>query len=165
MSSDRKKLLEQLWDAQDEAYGLMTEYDSLPHHYGEAVLYQAEAYIINLIGQHPDITITALGNILKKTPSACSQIVKKLREKGWVEQIRNQDNNRQYNLRLTESGQKVYQDHVDFNRECQKVTFEMLSAFSDEELKQHIAIQRCINQAYLGDVRRSRERSSAPEPA
>ena len=45
----------QIWAAQGEAYSLMTEYDTLPHYYGETVLYQAEAYIINHIGRMPDI--------------------------------------------------------------------------------------------------------------
>lgn len=83
MGDKREELLRQLWTAQDEAYDLMCEYDSLPHHYGENILYQAEGHIIDLIAAYPGITITDLGNILKKTPSACSQIVRKLKEKGW----------------------------------------------------------------------------------
>ena len=42
MSKKREELLEQIWAAQDTAYDLMSEYDSLPHSYGENVLYQAE---------------------------------------------------------------------------------------------------------------------------
>ena len=90
----REQILKEIWNAQDEAYELMEEYDSLPHHYGEAILYQSEGEIIDLIAIHPGVTITDLGNILRKTASACSQIVRKLREKGWVEQTRNRENNR-----------------------------------------------------------------------
>lgn len=158
MGDKREELLRQLWTAQDEAYDLMCEYDSLPHHYGESILYQAEGHIIDLIAVYPGITITDLGNILKKTPSACSQIVRKLKEKGWVEQTRNRDNNRQFNLKLTESGQKVYEDHLEFNRYCQSETFGLLAGFSNEELEHHVMVQRKINEAYQGDVRRSRER-------
>ena len=39
--------------AQDTAYDLMSEYDSLPHSYGENVLYQAEAHLIDRIALHP----------------------------------------------------------------------------------------------------------------
>ena len=45
MGDKREELLRQLWTAQDEAYDLMCEYDSLPHHYGENILYQAEGHI------------------------------------------------------------------------------------------------------------------------
>ena len=106
MEDQREALLRQIWAAQDEAYDLMYEYDSLPHQYGENTLYQSEAGIIDLIGEHPEITVTELAAILKKTPSACSQIVRKLRAKGWVEQVRNAENNRIFNLYLTDSGQR-----------------------------------------------------------
>jgi len=158
MGKKRNELFTQLWEAQDEAYDLMYEYDSLPHHYGENIMYQAEGHIIDLIAIYPGITITDLGNILKKTPSACSQIVRKLKEKGWVEQSRNQDNNRQYNLSLTESGKKVYEDHLAFTQFCQLETFKLLESATDEELEAHLKVQRLLNRAYQADVRRSRDK-------
>ena len=101
MSKKREELLEQIWAAQDTAYDLMSEYDSLPHSYGENVLYQAEAHLIDRIALHPGVTVTDLANMVRKTPSACSQLVRRLRDKGWVEQVRNAANNRQVMLRLT----------------------------------------------------------------
>ena len=86
MSKKREELLEQIWAAQDTAYDLMSEYDSLPHSYGENVLYQAEAHLIDRIALHPGVTVTDLANMVRKTPSACSQLVRRLRDKGWVEQ-------------------------------------------------------------------------------
>lgn len=158
MERSRESLLEQVWACQDEAYDLMSEYDSLPHQYGENVLYQAEGHIIDLVAAYPGITITDLGGILKKTPSACSQIVRKLKDKGWVEQRRNQENNRIYNLTLTESGRKVYRDHQAFSQFCQQETFRLLEECTPEELAAHIRVQKKLNEAYQGDVRRSRER-------
>ncbi|WP_251449085.1 MarR family winged helix-turn-helix transcriptional regulator [Vermiculatibacterium agrestimuris] len=158
MARNRQELLKKVWDAQDEAYELMVEYDSLPHHYGEAILYQAEGEIIDLIAIHPGVTITDLGNILKKTASACSQIVRKLREKGWVEQTRNRENNRVYNLTLTETGMQIYQGHQAFTQNCRDITFELLGDFSEEELETYLRVQEKLNEAYHGDVKRSRER-------
>lgn len=158
MEELRRKVLKEVWDAQDEAYELMVEYDELPHHYGEHILYQSEGEIINLIGVHPGVTITDLGNILRKTASACSQIVRKLRGKGFVVQTRNRDNNRQYNLTLTEAGQKLYEDHRSFSQNCQEIEFQMLEEFTVEELAVHLKVQRKINEAYAGDVKRSREK-------
>ena len=43
MEQQREALLGQIWAAQDEAYDLMYEYDSLPHRYGAHILYQSEA--------------------------------------------------------------------------------------------------------------------------
>ncbi len=158
--NEREEILCRLWEAQDEAYELMSEYDSLPHRYGETTLYQAEAYIVNWIGSRPDITTTQLAENLKKTPSACSQIVRKLINKGLVSQTRNAQNKRLYNLRLTEKGQQVYRDHIAFNEYCQRITFQMLEGFSDEELAAHARVQERINQAYREDVERSKEQYS-----
>lgn len=154
--TDRETLLHQLWEAQDEAYDLMYEYDSLPHRYGENTLYQAEAYIVNWIGRQPDITTTELAEKLRKTPSACSQIVRKLISKGLVEQVRNEQNKRIYNLRLTPDGKRLYEDHIAFNEVCQRETFDMLSAFTPEELSAHLRVQQRLNEAYRRDVERSR---------
>ena len=157
MEQQREALLGQIWAAQDEAYDLMYEYDSLPHRYGAHILYQSEAHIIDLIGEHPEITVTELAAILKKTPSACSQIVRKLRAKGWVEQVRNAANNRQVMLRLTPAGEHVYRDHAAFDKQCQALTFRRLEGFTEAELAAYLSIQRRINEAYADDVRRSRE--------
>ena len=156
MEDQREALLRQIWAAQDEAYDLMYEYDSLPHQYGENTLYQSEAGIIDLIGDHPEITVTELAAILKKTPSACSQLVRKLRAKGWVTQVRNEANNRIFNLHLTESGQRVYQDHTAFNHSCQEATFRLLETFSTQELEHHLMVQRKLNEAYQSDVEHSK---------
>lgn len=162
MKNNRNELLMKIWESQDEAYDLMEEYDSLPHHYGDVVLYQAEAYIVNSIGRNPNITTTELAERLKKTPSACSQIVRKLVDKGLVVQERNPQNKRVYNLLLTQAGEIVFQEHIAFNEYCQGITFGMLEAFSDEDLKIYLKVQNCINQAYRGDIQRSRKHYGEP---
>lgn len=153
----RDEVLQRLWDVQNEAYDLMYEYDTLPHRYGEDTLYQAEGRIIDLIAVHPGITATDLAEILKKTVSACSQIIRKLRAKGWVEQTRNAENNRLYNLTLTERGSKLYEAHLAFSQDCQEKTFELLTGFTEEELATHVRVQQALNKAYSGDVRRCLE--------
>ncbi len=153
----RSELLEQIWNQQNQAYDLMCEYDAMPHRYGECMLYQAEAHMIDLIALYPGITAADLASILRKTPSACSQTLRKLREKGLVEQLRNAANNRQYKLRLTESGQALYRDHAAFSADCQQRTFDRLAEFTEEELALYLRVQQRINEAYADDVRRSRK--------
>lgn len=164
MNKNRQDLLHLIWEAQDTAYDLMYEYDQLPHPYGDHVLYQAEAHVISLIATQPNITITDISNILRKTPSACSQIVRKLRAKGWVEQQRNEENNRVYNLRLTDEGMEVFRAHSAFDAEGQKRTFRRLEEFTDEELEHHLAVQEGLIAAYQEDVRISREYFRKPAP-
>ena len=153
----RSELLEQIWNQQNQAYDLMCEYDAMPHRYGACMLYQAQAHMIDLIALYPGITAADLASILRKTPSACSQTLRKLREKGLVEQLRNAANNRQYKLQLTESGQALYRDHAAFSADCQQRTFDRLAEFTEEELALYLRVQQRINEAYADDVRRSRE--------
>lgn len=157
MPQNRLELLTKVWNSQDQAYDLMYEYDELPHRYGEYILYQAEAHIVDLIAVNPDITITDLAKIVRKSPSACSQTVRKLREKGLVNQERNSLNNRQFKLRLSEAGTKLYRAHAKFNDECKERTYQRLSEFTDAELDLYVKIQQRLNEAYADDVRRSRE--------
>lgn len=157
---NREEILSEIWNVQDESFDLMVEYDALPHHYGDVILYQAEAYIVNCIGAYPNITTTGLAEALNKTASACSQVVRKLIDKGFVIQERNNSNKRVYNLTLTEQGQRLYLDHIEFNKNCQKITFDMLSDFTNTELEIYLSIQKRINEAYRGDIKRSREKYS-----
>ena len=154
----RDEILEWIWKEQDTAFELMTEYDSLPHRYGDDILYQAEAYIVHEVGNNPNISVTELAETLKKTKSACSQLVKRVMDKGLVYQIRDEKNRRVYHLRLTPDGEKVYRDHIEFNKNCQNITFDLLSEFSDKELEIHARVQKVINKAYQGDLDRSKEK-------
>lgn len=86
----------------------MTEYDSLPYRYGDVVLYQAESKVIQYIGRHKSVTLTEIANTNGRIPSVYSQIIRKLRQKGWVKQVRNEHNNRE--------------------QSCYKCTFQSLAA-------------------------------------
>ena len=81
--------------------------------------------------------------------------VKKLRDKGWVEQVRNKENNRVYNLFLTEEGMSIFRNHAQFEYQCYKRGFEGLKSFTYEELEIYLAIQRKINESFQRDVEES----------
>ena len=87
MEDKKFELFYDVMKEMDKAYDLMVEYDSLPHNYGNYVLYQVESHMIDCIGRNAGITITELADDFGKTRSACSQMVKKLRDKGWVEKL------------------------------------------------------------------------------
>ena len=156
----RYTIYHEMIDELDESYRLMHEYDSMIHDYGTAVLYQAESKIIHLVGELPGITAVELSAILRKTPSACSQILRKLRQKGWIEQTRNADNNREYNLTLTPEGWAIYEGHNQFEQRCYKRTYKNLEAFSDEQLRIFVEIQKKLNETFVLDVEESRETSA-----
>lgn len=153
MSQNRKAIFQNIIREIDLTCELVTEYDSKPHQYGEVILYQAESYMVDAIGENPGITITDLAKKEKKTKSACSQLLRKLMTKGCVIQKRNAENHREYMLFLTEMGEKVFEAHIEVNEFCDNRAISMLEKFTEEELDICLKIQRCINNAFKEDVK------------
>ncbi len=143
-------------DQLDEGCRLINEYDAIPHDYGTATLYQAESQLIHLVGEHPGITAVEIASMLKKTPSACSQLIRKLRKKEWMEQVRNEENNREYRLYLTESGWEIFKGHNRFEQACYRRSYGSLAEFSEKDFQTYIEIQKCLNKTFALDVEESR---------
>lgn len=146
------EIYDEIMDGLETSYYLMGRYDAMPHKYGDSVLYQVESHTIEMIGMKPGITAAELSAKMCKTPSACSQIVRKLKKKGLVCQKRNDENNREYNLFLTEHGWKIYQAHSAVDEECGRRKKERLSGFQEEELNIYLKINRVINEEFKVDV-------------
>ena len=87
--------------------------------------------------------------------SACSQLIRKLKAKGWVVQERNPDNSREYHLFLTDDGKTIFEKHRAFLRKIAiRRTFEMLASVTEEELAS--ASNVLLNKAFAMDVQESR---------
>lgn len=151
----RNILYDCIMEEYEKTFRLMSLYDEMPHRYGESVLYQTESHIVELIGRYPGITATEISDILKKTTSACSQVIRKLKDKGFVYQERSTENNRIYNLYLTEDGWKLYNAHDIVDKECDRRKKEKLLFYSETDLKNFLEIQRLINEEFEIDVKQS----------
>lgn len=149
---DRVELFDKLINTFDEGYVFVYKYDAEHHKYGDEVLYQTEMHLLCYVGRNPKTTATAIAAAMDKTVSACSQIIRKLRRKNLVEQIRNAENNREYYLELTELGWKVFAAHEDFENACLKRTYDYLNEFSDKDLYTYIRVQKRLNEAFKRDL-------------
>lgn len=154
-----------LLDTFDTGWNYVSEYNSLLHNYNGIILYQAESQFIHKIGGSPGITITELSQFFGKTVSACSQLINRMKKKGFLVQKRNQNNNREHNLYLTENGEQLYQFHKDFERRCYKRTTRMLEIFFEEELKIYPKIQTKMNESFLLDVTENESLELNNQPA
>ncbi len=143
--------------ALDEGVELINAYDALLHDYDGEKMFQAESQMIKAIGSSQGITAAQLAERFGKTASACSQLIRKLKKKGWVFQQRNPENSREYHLFLSEAGMKIFEKHQRFETACYQRTFEMLGEISREELQTYIRIQQCLNRAFALDVEESRD--------
>ena len=143
-----------------ESYRLMHEYDSMIHDYGTAVLYQAESKIIHLVGERPGIKPLNCPQYSGKLPAPVPRFCASSARRGWIEQTRNADNNREYNLTLTPEGWAIYEGHNQFEQRCYKRTYKNLEAFSDEQSRIFVEIQKKLNETFVLDVEESRETSA-----
>ena len=135
-------------DSLDRGTALINAYDALLHDYGGVVLFQAESQMIKAAAE--------LTDLFEKTASACSQLIRKLKAKGWVVQERNPDNSREYHLFLTDDGKTIFEKHRAFEENCYQRTFEMLASVTEEELQAYIRVQALLNKAFAMDVQESR---------
>ncbi len=140
----------------DKGVALINEYDSLLHNYGGEIMFQAESHMIKAIGNWPGVTASQLAKTFNKSNSACSQLINKMKKKRWVQQERNEENSREYNLTLTEEGRKIYEKHHEFEEACYMRAYMMLDDVTPEELKAYIGIQKRLNRAFWMDVEESR---------
>ncbi len=141
----------------DRSVYLIDEYDKLLHDYNGEVMFQAESQMIKMIGDFPGITASQISKKIGKSTSSSSQIIRKLKQKAWVRQTRNELNSREYNLSLTEAGKRIYDKHRDFEQKCYNRTFEMLGDVTNEELESYIKIQKRLNKAFEMDVEESKD--------
>lgn len=136
----------------DKGVNLIEEYDSQLHDYNGVILYQAESQLIKMIGNMPGISAAECARKLNKTLSACSQLIKKLKKKGWIEQVRNELNNRVYNLYLSEEGKIIFENHSRFEEKCYKRTFTLLKDCTAEDMQAYIRVQKLLNLGFQDDV-------------
>ena len=74
---------------------ILNRYQSLPRWYGrDLLLYSSEADLLAAIGDGEPITATELARMKVSTPSAISQMVKRLDEKGLLEKQAREDDRR-----------------------------------------------------------------------
>ncbi len=138
------------------SYSLNTEYESYPRKYGDDFFYMAETHMIQYIGKNPGMTVTDIATEFRKTTSAVSQIIKKLKKRNLIEQVRNTLNNREYNLFLNDNGWEIFNQHEEYDRVEYEKSCLFLEEFSEEELENYIKIQECLNNAIAEAIKRSR---------
>ena len=117
MSIDREKILTSVWDNTSKYYQFASFYERFVSNFYSFKLCESETYALLKIGDNPGTTATDISNDLKITLAAISKMIRKMRDRGWVEQVRNESNNRIYNLYLTETGKAAYNEIKDTYKE------------------------------------------------
>jgi DNA-binding MarR family transcriptional regulator len=75
------------------------------------LLYTSEVHLIDMAGRFPDESLSSLAARLGITKGAISQTVKKMEEKGYLERINMEGNNKTVLIRLTDAGERAFEWH------------------------------------------------------
>jgi len=147
-----KKLFEEMMSVFDAGYDLTYHYHSSQHWYGEGFVYPSEAHLVQVVGRTQGITSVRISQAIPKSRSAYSQIIKKLKKKGYIEQVTNKENRREQLLYLTEEGKKLFEAHKQLEEFYLNRTYDMISDLPESDIVSYIKVQRRLNEAFEKDV-------------
>lgn len=139
-------------DAVEEISCVMREYDVIQHVYAGYKLYQTEVHMLEQIGFCPGIGASQLAKIFHKTVSACSQIIRKLLQKGLITQQSAPENARIRKLYLTEAGKAVYEDHYRLENRYINRDINEFKDISIQEIEHFLKVCAIIRKCFCLDL-------------
>lgn len=115
---------------------LLTQIGKTPIDYGSGTLHtMTEMHLLTAIADNPGITVTELAAMKGKTPSAISQIIKKLDQKGYLERNRDDTHKRKVLYFVTEPGKRQSDLHKQYDVGQMSQLFDILGQWcSPKEL-------------------------------
>ncbi|MFH0967054.1 MAG: MarR family winged helix-turn-helix transcriptional regulator [Methanobacteriota archaeon] len=93
----------------------------------------SEIHTIQAIGNNPDNNVKIIADTLGVTPSAASQVIKKLNRREFVRKIRGFRNEKEVTLELTEKGRIAYQNHELIHAHVQEQIISRIGDLNDGE--------------------------------
>lgn len=108
-----------------------------------------EVYILATIEEHPGILTVEIAKIWDVTPGAISQVVKKLKERDFLDCKKEDGNAKLVHLYTTEKGSALVKEHEAYiiNR-WDKVEKEVLANYSMEEVDQFFKMMGVLSEFY-----------------
>jgi DNA-binding MarR family transcriptional regulator len=98
-------------------------------------LHPSEIHTIQAIGNNSGCNITALARELGITKAAASQMVTKLKRRGFVRKVKSVDNNKEILLILTMKGRTAFDGHERFHADMYKDFIQYLNKVPSEQIE------------------------------
>ena len=94
----------------------LSRHSDNPRDYGSGVnITMAEVHLLTSIADHPGITVTELAEEQVKTPSAVSQLVKKLEGKGFITRRPHPEHGKKICFYVTSEGERLSNLHKNYD--------------------------------------------------
>ena len=114
---------------------LWQKVDKLPRKFGtEEELFSSEIHLIEVIGDHTDLSVTDIAGLLGVTKGAISQTLKKLENKGLVAKAIDPENNSRLLAQLTSKGKAAYYAHQHWHETMDGGFREYFNGLPDEKI-------------------------------
>ncbi len=107
-------------------------------------IYRSEIHIIQLIGEHSELYISRISNMIGITKGTVSQIIKRLERKGLVCKNTDHSNNTRQLVKLTEKGRMAYISHERYHKQQHVEMEDFLHSLDREQLA---VLEKFLNHA------------------
>ena len=91
-----------------------------------------QIHLIDLIGRFPNINVTELANASGVTKGAVSQKLSWLEKRGFLVKVKGDENNKEIFVKLTDSGHRAFDMHLEYHRKFDSELFDMFRNMSEE---------------------------------
>jgi DNA-binding MarR family transcriptional regulator len=109
--------------------------EKMPYDFGIGeTLYPSEIHTIQAIGKSTGINVTALAQKLGITKGGVSQMISKLKKRGFINKVRSMENDKEVLLILTPKGQKAFDGHEKFHYDMYMDFVEYMSDINQEQI-------------------------------
>lgn len=130
MTEQREEFLESLIRLTTKLFTVMKQ----PKKFGtDNILYASEIHTIEMIGNHPGITVTELAERQGISKSALPKIIHKLVQKDLVYRYQEANNKKNILLELTDKGRSAFQQHFEFHKTFDVRIMKKIHSLTPEE--------------------------------
>ncbi|WP_432455731.1 MarR family winged helix-turn-helix transcriptional regulator [Agarivorans sp. QJM3NY_29] len=115
---------------------LAQQMEKAPRKFGtDEILSNSEIHLIEIIGDHRDLSVTDIANALGITKGAVSQALKKLEKKGFTEKSPAPDNLSRAIVRLTSKGEIAFVAHKEWHEKMDGGFANYIQELGQEDIK------------------------------
>lgn len=111
-------------------------------------LYTSEIHLIDMAARYPQEGMSSLALRLGVTKGAVSQTAKKLGEKGYLERVNEEGDNKTVFLRLTGAGQRAYAWHRQYHDAVNSRIAGEFSRFTPDERENILAVLSRLEEVF-----------------
>ncbi len=118
-----------------EVMNMLLEEQKKPREYGGQLLYHSEVVFLDVVHRFPELNVSEMSSFLRITKGAVTQFSVKLSNKELLEIYTKAGNKKEKYFRLTEAGEAVRKEHLDFHESSNRNLCNYLKTLDVNEIK------------------------------